>query len=152
MNNSIDNCFITDPEELKYISDVVNQVLDDKHNLTDVKDFQAALREASLERGREVQMNLVFDENQLSGFNFSFQDDPNKTTATIPFKQQKLNVKSEKSSIISKEQTTPSSREKLMLIHSDMCGPMECKSFGGAKHFVTFINDCSRWVVVYPIR
>ncbi|NJO60743.1 MAG: hypothetical protein HC836_21530 [Richelia sp. RM2_1_2] len=106
MNNSIDNCFITDPEELKYISDVVNQVLDDKHNLTDVKDFQAALREASLELGREIQMNLVFDENQLSGFNFSFQDDPNKTTATIPFKQQQLNVESEKGSIISKEQTT----------------------------------------------
>lgn len=106
MNNSLDNCFITDPAELKFISDVVNQVLDSKHHLADVKDLQAALKEVSLERGQEVQMNLVFDENQLTGFNFSFKDDPSKTTETIPFKQQQLDIESEKGSIISYEQIT----------------------------------------------
>ncbi|MGB3655678.1 MAG: hypothetical protein WBA41_31325 [Rivularia sp. (in: cyanobacteria)] len=54
MNNSLDNCFITDPAELKFISDVVNQVLDSKHHLADIKDLQAALKEVSLERGQEV--------------------------------------------------------------------------------------------------
>ncbi|MGB3653827.1 MAG: hypothetical protein WBA41_21785, partial [Rivularia sp. (in: cyanobacteria)] len=106
MNNSIDNCFITDPAELKFISDVVNQVLDSKHHLADVKDLQAALKEISLERGQEIQMNLVFEENQLTGFNFSFKDEPSKTTATIPFKQQQLNIESEKGNITSYEQTT----------------------------------------------
>ncbi|NJN14040.1 MAG: hypothetical protein HC815_41690 [Richelia sp. RM1_1_1] len=106
MSNSINNCFIADLSDLNYIFDVVNQVLDSRHHLADIKDFQAVLKEASLERGREVQMNLVFEENQLTGFNFSFQDDPSKTTATIPFKEQQLNVESEKSSVISKEQTT----------------------------------------------
>ena len=66
MNNSIDNHFITDPEKLKFISDVVNQVLDSKHHLADIKDLQAALKEVSLERGQEVQMNLVFEESQLN--------------------------------------------------------------------------------------
>ena len=106
MNNSLDNCFITDPEELKYISDVVNQVLDSKHHLADVKDLQATLKEVSLEHGKEIQMNLVFKENQLSGFNFSFTNNPSKTTDTIPFNQQQLNIESEKGNIISKEQTT----------------------------------------------
>ena len=106
MNNSIDNRFITDPEELKFISDVVNQVLDSKHHLADIKDLQAALKEVSLERGQEVQMNLVFEENQLTGFNFSFKNNTSKTTETIPFSQQQLNIESEKGSIISKEQTT----------------------------------------------
>ena len=49
MNNSIDNCFITDPLDLNYISHVVNQVLESKHHLADIKDLQAALKEVSLE-------------------------------------------------------------------------------------------------------
>ncbi|MEA5598848.1 hypothetical protein VB797_31435, partial [Rivularia sp. UHCC 0363] len=105
MNHSIDNCFLTEPEELKYISDVVNQVLEARHHLADIKDLQAALREVSLEHGKEIQMNLVFEENQLAGFNFSFTNNPTKTTDTIPFNQQQLNIESEKGNIISKEQT-----------------------------------------------
>ena len=106
MNNSIDNCLITDPLDLNYISHVVNQVLESKHHLADITDLQAALKEVSLKHGQEIQMNLVFEENQLSGFNFSFKDEPSKATATIPFKQQQLNIESEKGNIISYEQTT----------------------------------------------
>ena len=106
MNNSIDNCFITEPEELKFISDVVNQVLDSKHHLADIKGLQAALKEVSLEHGKEIQMNLVFEENQLAGFNFSFTNNPSKTTDTISFNQQQINIESEKGNIISYEQTT----------------------------------------------
>ncbi|MGB7379723.1 MAG: hypothetical protein WA959_24585 [Rivularia sp. (in: cyanobacteria)] len=108
MNNSIDNCFITDPLDLNYISHVVNQVLESKHHLADIKDLQAALKEVSLQHGQEIQMNLVFEENQLSGFNFSFTNDSSKTTANIPFKQQQSNISSEKGDIISGKQTTSS--------------------------------------------
>ncbi|NJM23196.1 MAG: hypothetical protein HC907_33305 [Richelia sp. SM1_7_0] len=106
MKNSIDNCLITDPLDLNYISHVVNQVLESKHHLADITDLQAALKEVSLKHGQEIQMNLVFEENQLSGFNFSFKDEPSKATATIPFKQQQLNIESEKGNIISYEQKT----------------------------------------------
>ena len=108
MSNSIDNCFITDQLVLNYLSLVVNQVLESKHHLANIKDLQAALKEVSLQHGQEIQMNLVFEENQLSGFNFSFTNDSSKTTATIPFKHQQSNISSEKGDIISGKQTTSS--------------------------------------------
>lgn len=40
----------------------------------------------------------------------------------------------------------------LELVHSDICGPMPVKSFGGNKYFVTFIDDFSRNVTVVPIK
>lgn len=39
--------------------------------------------------------------------------------------------------------------EILGLIHSDLCRPMEEKSFSGAKYFLTIIDDFSRKVFVY---
>ncbi len=108
MSKLIDNCFITDPLDLNYISHVVNQVLESKHHLADIKDLQASLKEVSLQHGQEIQMNLVFEENQLSGFNFSVTNDSSKTTANIPFKQQQSNISSEKGDIISGKQTISS--------------------------------------------
>lgn len=35
-------------------------------------------------------------------------------------------------------------KEKLGLIHSDICGSMKTESLGGAKYFATFIDDFSR--------
>jgi hypothetical protein len=91
---------ITDPQELQYICDIVNQVLDNRHYLADIKDVQTALKEVSLEHGREVQINLVFAENQLTGFNFSFRNDSSKTTPTIDLKQQQINITPEKGDVI----------------------------------------------------
>jgi hypothetical protein len=44
------------------------------------------------------------------------------------------------------------STRRLELIHSDVAGPMKTESFGGAKYFVTFIDDYSRCVTVYPMK
>lgn len=82
------NSLISDPASLHYIWDVVNQVLDKKHELGSIQDFQSALKEASLSQGREIQMNLVNQNDRVVGFNFSFPNQPDKTTVTIPFKQQ----------------------------------------------------------------
>lgn len=41
---------------------------------------------------------------------------------------------------------------QLEVIHSDLCGPMECSSLGGAKYFITFIDDYSRKVFVYFLK
>ncbi|XP_048481491.1 uncharacterized protein LOC105390889 [Plutella xylostella] len=40
----------------------------------------------------------------------------------------------------------------LEVIHSDVCGPMEEQSLGGARYYVTFIDDYSRKVFVYFIQ
>lgn len=37
-------------------------------------------------------------------------------------------------------------------IHSDVCGPIQIQSIGGAKFFVTFIDDYSRKVFVYALK
>lgn len=42
--------------------------------------------------------------------------------------------------------------EPLQLIHTDLCGPMETSSVGGAKYYVTFIDDYSRKVYVYFMK
>lgn len=40
----------------------------------------------------------------------------------------------------------------LDIVHSDVCGPMDVESLGGAKYFVTFIDDFSRKVFAYFLR
>jgi hypothetical protein len=40
-------------------------------------------------------------------------------------------------------------RTPLELVHSDVCGPMPQLSVGGARYFVTFIDDFSRYTSVY---
>lgn len=40
----------------------------------------------------------------------------------------------------------------LDLVHSDLCGPMETETLGGAKYFMTFIDDYSKKVYVYFLR
>jgi hypothetical protein len=44
------------------------------------------------------------------------------------------------------------STRRLELVNSDVAGPMKTESFGGAKYFVTFIDDYSRCVTVYPMK
>ncbi|MCP4491938.1 MAG: DDE-type integrase/transposase/recombinase [Gammaproteobacteria bacterium] len=42
--------------------------------------------------------------------------------------------------------------EILELVHSDVCGSIDPLSLGGAKYFVTFIDDFSRFTMVYFIQ
>lgn len=83
-----DNSFITDRDELEYISNVVNQILSKPQEFSSIEDFQAAVAKKSSELGREVQVNLVVDQNRVTGMNFSFADDPAKKTPTISFSPQ----------------------------------------------------------------
>lgn len=41
---------------------------------------------------------------------------------------------------------------KLGLIHSDICGPITTKSIGGARYFVTFIDDYTRYTEVVMLK
>jgi len=40
----------------------------------------------------------------------------------------------------------------LQLVHSDVNGPLETASIGGSRYFITFIDDYSKWTVVYMMR
>ncbi len=40
----------------------------------------------------------------------------------------------------------------LEIVHSDVCGPMRTISLGGARYFVTYIDDFSRKVWVYLLK
>ena len=42
--------------------------------------------------------------------------------------------------------------EKLELVYSDVCGPMEVDSLGGNKYFITFIDDASPKTWVYLLH
>ena len=44
------------------------------------------------------------------------------------------------------------SKGVLDLVHSDVWGPTPVSARGGAKYFVTFINDFSRKVWIYLIK
>jgi len=50
-----------------------------------------------------------------------------------------------------KDETTRASK-LLELVHSDVCGSMKTISYGGARYFVTFINDFSRKTHVYLLK
>ena len=48
---------------------------------------------------------------------------------------------------------TPSRANDLLhIVYSDVCGPFDAPSLGGSKYFVTFIDDLSRKIWIYPIQ
>jgi hypothetical protein len=47
---------------------------------------------------------------------------------------------------------THRSTKPLQLIHSDICGPMQNLSLGGARYFITFIDDYTRYTTVYTMK
>lgn len=44
------------------------------------------------------------------------------------------------------------STKLLELIHTDLCGPMRKTSIGGARYFITFKDDKSKWCEIYFLR
>jgi hypothetical protein len=43
-------------------------------------------------------------------------------------------------------------RDILELVHTDLCGPMQTRSLGGAYYFLLFIDDYTRFTWVYFLR
>jgi len=48
--------------------------------------------------------------------------------------------------------STSKSNRLLELVHSDVNGPLEIPSLGGSRYFVTFVDDFSRWTVMYTMK
>lgn len=43
-------------------------------------------------------------------------------------------------------------RDTLELVHTDLCGPMQTRSLGGAYIFLIFVDECTRFTWVYFLR
>ena len=61
-------------------------------------------------------------------------------------------VKGKQARVPFKKSGIKRSRCVLGLIHSDVCGPMNVPSVGGARYFLTFTDDCTRHSAVYFLR
>ena len=53
---------------------------------------------------------------------------------------------------IPRVRTSGRASERLALVHSDVCGPIEAPSLGGARYFITFTDDRSEWISVYTLH
>ena len=51
-----------------------------------------------------------------------------------------------------KETLTPRADKPGKFFHSDVCGPMSQESYGGARYFVLFKDDCSGYRIVYCVK
>lgn len=47
---------------------------------------------------------------------------------------------------------TNTAKNILDRVHSDICGPFRTRALCGAKYFATFIDECSRYCKVYPLK
>ena len=74
----------------------------------------------------------------------------NDVTKEIGFCETCIGGKHHKSHFQSSGSTR--SKELLDLVHSDVCGKMNAKSIGGTEYFLTFIDDSTRYVWVYPLK
>lgn len=61
-------------------------------------------------------------------------------------------VKAKQTQTPFKKSDSERASDLLEIVHTDVCGPMRTTSFSGAKYFVTFIDDKSRWCKVYFIK
>ena len=50
------------------------------------------------------------------------------------------------------QKSLTTSKNVMDLVHTDVCGPMQTVTPGGKKYFVTFVDDYSKYTVVYLLR
>lgn len=50
------------------------------------------------------------------------------------------------------KESSSKSKSVLDLVHTDVCGPMQTKSPSGKRYILTFIDDFSRYTVIYLLR
>ena len=88
-------------------------------------------------------MKKLLTENLVEGLNVNSFEKPIFCESCVYGKQHKIPFP---------KQSMRKSTAPLQLIHSDVCGKMSSKSLSGNEYFITFIDDYSRHVWVYPIK
>lgn len=84
-----------------------------------------------------IDLNKI--EENTDGVKLSKKPDKLTCVTCLEGKQTRLPFKS----------STTRATKLLEIVHSDICGPMETTSIGGAKYYITFIDDYSKKVFVY---
>ena len=72
------------------------------------------------------------------------------TAKSIPFCKACIDGKLHRSPFPKKGRTRP--QNPLELVNSDICGPMKTQSLGGAKYFITFIDDKTHYIWIYTLK
>lgn len=89
-----------------------------------------------------IQNMLFMKQGYVSGINFKEGELSNTCIPCVEGKQQRNPFK----------HVGQRAGSVLELVHSDLCGPMETKSLGGSRYFLTFIDDFSRKVFIYFLK
>ena len=58
----------------------------------------------------------------------------------------------EKCIVLLFQKMTTHTTRKLLVVHSDVCGPVKTPSFGKHVYFVTFIDDATRHTWMHPMK
>ena len=72
------------------------------------------------------------------------------SSSDIQFCESCLEGKQHRSSFPAQSETR--AKEPLELVHSDICGKVNSRSLSGAEYFMTFIDDCTRYVWIYLLK
>lgn len=71
------------------------------------------------------------------------KDKPDIFSICLSFQQSRTNIPKE---------SNAKSENNLGMAHSEVCSPIEIDSKAGAKYFVIFTGQQSRWTVFHPIK
>ncbi len=88
-------------------------------------------------------LKKLASENLVEGFNFNAKKDLEFCDACVQGKLHRCSFPNSGAKRAS---------EPLGLVHSDVCGKINTKSCGGAEYFLTFTDDKTRYVWVYPLK
>ena len=83
-------------------------------------------------------LKTLHDEKLVNGLSFNDSENMNFCKGCVKGKQ--------KRNAFTRNEATRSF-ELLVIVHSDVCGPMQTVSLFGNRHFVTFIDDKSRFAI-----
>lgn len=108
------------------------------HKINDVEHWHLKLGHLNVASIKNMAKNGV-----LHGLSLSENEDREKCKVCIREKQVRAPFSKAR-----EDRTT----ELLEIVHTDVCGPMKIVSFSGAKYFVTFIDDKSRWCEIFFIK
>ena len=88
-------------------------------------------------------LKRLANEDLVEGFNFDTKKDLEFCDACVQGKLHRCSFPNSGAKRAS---------EPLGLVHSDVCGKINTKSYGGAEYFLTFTDDKTRYAWVYPLK
>lgn len=91
----------------------------------------------------EKDLKHALKNKTIDGLNFNSNETLGECEVCIQSKMTKLPFP---------KQNSPKDLDFLEIVHSDVCGPMKTKSPGGARYFVTFIDEKSRFCKIYFLK